>query len=261
MNDSLLWYNVPTWQDHGLAVPNFGNDPTTQNNNIYMLTQVVGRSMQQIMFHIDAAKYEPPSINTVTRLHKMCIRIRDILASRSVGTGTLKMESDHAKPAPEVFKVYPVPFFKVNNYWLKTYCHYALLALSDAMQMVENVDHFEISETFAYNFGKYFAKIYEQIAIELFQLDPEVVRAPGFTLSPEQLSGYDYNKWYTRSESIDTVPDFNDFRTEDGLKVLTDGIPVTLLPTLPNYPTNVQAAGTTPPTSGSNSSFASNPTV
>lgn len=258
MNDSIYWYNVPTWAEYGLAVPNFGNDISTQNNNIYMLTQTVGRAMQQIMFHVDAMKYEPPSINTITRIHKMCVRVRDVLAARSVSSGTPKMESDHAKPAPEVFKVYPVPFFKVNNSWLKTYCQYALIALSDAMQMVENVDHFDISEVFAVRFGQYFNRIYEQIAIELFQLPVADVRVAGFTLTDDHLKAYDPYKWFTRSESIDTVPSFTSMKTEDGLKVLTDGIAVTQLPALGPWPNSGVANGQQPVAQTSGSSFNTN---
>ena len=67
----------------------------------------------------------PPSINTQTRIHKRCTRARSILAvraimaSRAVPANILNMETAHALPAPEEFLVYPTPYFKVRNQWLK----------------------------------------------------------------------------------------------------------------------------------------------
>ena len=44
--DAFLWYNVPPWGKYGLAVPNFGDDATSQNDTIRYLTDVVGRNLQ-----------------------------------------------------------------------------------------------------------------------------------------------------------------------------------------------------------------------
>jgi len=59
---------------------------------------------------------------------------------------------------------------------------------------------------------------------------------PDFTLTEAQLAAYDPSKWFTSTELIDTVPDLQTWPTEDRLKVLTDGIPISHLPQLGPYP-------------------------
>ena len=90
-NDAFRWYNVGAWSNYGLAVPNFSNDTQSQNDTIRYLTDVVGRNLQAILWHPDARLRTPPSINTLTRIHKLCTRARSILASRAVPAATLNM--------------------------------------------------------------------------------------------------------------------------------------------------------------------------
>ncbi len=73
-NDAFLWYNVSNWGKYGLAVPYFSNDTQSQNDTIRYLTDVVGRNLQAILWHPDARLRTPPSINTLTRIHKLCTR-------------------------------------------------------------------------------------------------------------------------------------------------------------------------------------------
>jgi len=121
-SDATLWYNVGDWAPLGLAVPNWSDDTESKNGNIRYLLDVMGRNLQAVMFHDDALLRTPPSINTLTRIHKLCTRARDIMASRAVPENELDMESAHAEPAPEVHLVYPTPYFGVRNQWMKDYC-------------------------------------------------------------------------------------------------------------------------------------------
>lgn len=245
-NDAFLYYNVGDWAKYGLAVPNWSNDTQSQNDTIRYLTQVMGRNLQSIMLHTDARLSTPPSINTLTRIHKLCTRARSILSSRAVPAGTPNMESAHAIPAPEVFLVFPTPYFKTRNQWLKQYCGLILLALTEAMQHQENAKPLEISEAFAGLVGQYIQRVYRLMAIELFRVPMETASAGDFTLSPEQLAAYNPSEWFTSTEMIDTVPSLIDWPTEDMLFPLTEGIPITQLPVLGPYPStvNTSASGT-----------------
>ena len=100
-NDAFLYYNVPPWSPLGLAVPNWGNDEQSQNETIRYLCDILGRNLQSLMFHDDARLRVPPSINTLTRIHKLCTRARSILVSRAVPANRENMESAHANPSPE----------------------------------------------------------------------------------------------------------------------------------------------------------------
>lgn len=248
-NDAFLWYGVGDWANLGLAVPNFGNDRTTQNSTILQLTQLVGRNLQAVMFHADSRLRTPPSINTLTRVHKLCTRVRSILAGRQVPSGTLNMEPAHANPAAEEFLVFPTPYFKVRNSWLKEYAGLTLTALTEAFQHQENARPIEISTAFAGQVGQYFQRIYRLMAVELFRIPSVEAEKPDFTITDEQLRAYDPTKWFTQTELIDTVPREGEVPTEDDLEPLTNGIPVSQLPILGRWPSG-PISGATPAVSG-----------
>ena len=235
-SDALLWYNVGDWADYGLAVPNFGDDGKTQNVQIQDLTAVIGRNMQAVMLHADARLRTPPSINTVARLHALCVRARTVLAGRAKPSNVPNMEVKHALPAPEDFLVFPVPYFKVRNPWLKRWCQLALLSLTEAYQHTENAKSLEISDTFRADIGQFFDRIYQNMAVELFSVGRDEAAAPGFTLGQEHFAAYAPEKLVTSTEMIDTVPNLSDWLTEDSARILTDGIPTSNLPELPNWP-------------------------
>lgn len=235
-NDAFLWYNAGDWADYGLAVPNHSNDNTSQNDTIRYLTDVMGRNLQAIMWHPDARLRTPPSVNTLTRIHKLCTRARSILSGRAVPSGTPNMEAAHALPAPEEFLVYPTPYFKVRNQWMKQYAGLILLTLTESMQHQENARPLEISEAFAGLVGQYIQRIYRLMATELFRVPLETAAKPDFTLTDEHLRSYDPSAWFTSTEMIDTVPPTSRIPTEDDLVVLTDGIPISHLPLLGRWP-------------------------
>lgn len=244
--DQILWYNNGVWGEIGYAVGNFGNDPASLNANIHRLVDVAGRNLQAIMQHTDADLRTPPSINTLTRIHKLVIRARSILAGRGVPPAQPNMETKHVTPAPEVFLIYPCRYFRVRNPFLKEYAGLALIALSEAMQHTENAQAFEISTGFAGLVGQYFHRIYKLMATELFGVAIEEAEALDFTLSEEQLASYDPGQFFTSTEMIDTVPRFEMIPTEDDFDVLSRGIPATDLVNLTPYPaTNPYAGGKT----------------
>jgi len=250
--DQALWYNVGVWGELGYAVPNFGNDPSTLNSGIFYLVDVIGRNLQAIMHHPDVDLRTPPSINTLTRIHKLVVRSRTILGGRDVEPGEPDMESVHSSPAEQVFLIYPCPFFRVRNNWLKEYAGLILNCLAEAMQHTENRKPYEISTRFSGLLGQYLHRVYRLMATELFGIDPEAAKALDFTLTEADLVGYDPGKFFTQTEMVDTVPPLDQVPTEDDLKVLTDGIPATLLVGLSKWPSGDlptgQAPGQTSPT-------------
>lgn len=235
-NDALLWYSAADWAKYGLAVPNWSDDTSSQNGTIRYLVQVTGRNLQSIMWHSDARLTVPPSINTLVRIHKLCTRARSILAGRAVPSSTPNLEPKHAIPAPEQFLVYPTPYFKVRNMWMKEYCGLALTALTEAMQHQENAKPIEISMDFAGLFGQYIQRIYRTMSTELFRVPLADAEKPDFTLTDEQIKSYNPSKWFTSTEMIDKVPDLEEWPTEDDLSVLSAGIAVGHLPELGRWP-------------------------
>ena len=236
LTDATLWYNIGPWAEYGLALPNWGDDTHTQNATIAELVTLTGRNLQRIMFDDDARLTTPPSVNTLMRVHRLIVRARNIIGGRAVAPGVPMMESAHANPAPEVFKVHPTPLYLVRNPYLKRWAGFALMALTEMMQHTENVRPIEISTDFGGLIGQYFERIYRNMAVELLRIPKELAETPGFVLADENFAAYNPAEWHTSTEMIDTVAPHVSEPTEDTLKPLTDGIPVTSLGQLPHWP-------------------------
>ncbi len=234
--DAILFYNVGKFGEAGYAVPNWSDDIVSLNSNIHDFTNLVGRNLSNIMHHEDVDLRTPPSINTLKRIHRLYIRAGQILQARAVAPGTDNMENVHVSPSEEVFRVYPVPFFRVRNSFMKTWCRYILTMLSECFQHTENRKEVEISTAFAGMCGQYLIRVYTNMATELFGKTAEEARKPGFILTDADFAAYDPAKFFTSTEMSDTVPDFSLVFTEDQRRVITEGIAVTQLPDLGPWP-------------------------
>jgi hypothetical protein len=99
---------------------------------------------------------------------------------------------------------------------------------------------------------------------ELFRVPVADAKAPNFTLSEEQLKAYNPSAWFTSTELIDTVPSPLSIPTEDDLEVITNGIPISQLPTLTRWPSGPSStsgsAGSASSAAGSES-FAPRPAI
>ncbi|MEM8865626.1 MAG: hypothetical protein AAGF31_08810 [Planctomycetota bacterium] len=237
--DAVLWYNVGIFGEAGYAVPNWSNDLGSLNPQILDLVDLMGRNLFYMMHHEDVDLRIPPSINTCKRLHKLYLRASNILAGRAVPSGEDNMEVFHSRPAGEIFRVYPVPYFKVRNPHMRRWAGLVLLCLAEAMQHTENRKEMEISTAFAGQIHQYIKRAYTNMAIELFGVDRESALADGFMLQDDQLSGYDPGAFFTSTEMVDTVPRLDRVFTEDRLEHLAEGLPVTQLPELRPWPTNL----------------------
>lgn len=237
--DAVLWYNVETFGELGYGVPNPSDDPGSLNPQICDLVYLVGRNLFSIMHTEDVDLRVPPSINTVRKVHRLYVRVGNVLSGRAVPPGTNNMETQHVQPGGEIFRVFPVPYFKVRNHYLRRWATMVMMSLAEMMQHTENRKTIEISTAFAGQIGQYFTRIYSNMAVELFGKTAEEVRAPGFLLTEDDLKSYDPSKWFTSTELVDTVPPLNHVFTEDRLRILGEGINVTDLPELKPYPVNL----------------------
>lgn len=238
-SDAVLWYNVGEFGKAGYAVPNWSNDVGSLNPQILDWTYLVGRNLFHIMHHEDADLRIPPSINTVKRIHKLYLRAGNILAGRAVPPGENNMEVLHARPAGEVFRVFPVPYFLVRNQFMRRWAELILISLAEAMQHTENRKSLEISTAFAGQVGQYLKRVYTNMAVELFGRTRAEASADGFALSDADFAAYNPGNFFTQTEMVDTVPRLDRVFTEDRLEVLAEGIAVTELPELHPWPTNL----------------------
>lgn len=237
-SDALLWFNVGEFGRAGYAVPNCGSNPVSLNMQIPQLVDLFGQELFTICHHEDAQLKVPPSINTLMRVHKLYNRAVQILAGRAIAPSKLNMEPDHVQPAGEVFKVYPHPYFSLRNPFLKRWAYLVDIAISEAMQHTENRKAIEISTDFAGQIGQYFARLYQNMAIELFNKTQDQVSDPAFRLVDSDFQSYNPSAFFTTTETTDTVAPFGFVFTETMLAPLASGILVTDLPDLQPYPGN-----------------------
>lgn len=97
-NDRVLLYDVEPWAGLGFGVPNFGENVGTLSMPIHGLVDEIGRNQLFIMTHIDATRWQPPSINTVKRMCKMLMRINSVLSSRQEVYSRDRLEPGHSSP-------------------------------------------------------------------------------------------------------------------------------------------------------------------
>lgn len=239
-SDAVLWYNVGEFGKAGYAVPNWSNDIGTLNPTIAELVSLAGLNLFNITHHEDADLRTPPSINTCKRVHKLYLRLASILAGRAIPPGQDNLETDHVRPAGEIFLVYPCPYFNVRNRFIKQWSTWVLMMIAEMMQHTENRREIEISTGFAGDVGQYLKRVYTNMAIELFQKDKATAEAPGFALSDADFAAYNPAEFFTSTEMTDTVPRLDRVFTEDKLEILRQGIPVTQLPaTVVPWPVNL----------------------
>lgn len=235
-SDTVRWYNVGKFGEAGYAVPAWGDDISTLNPNIAELTDLIGQNLFALMHQEDVDMKTPPSVNSLRAIHQLYVRAGQILTSRAVPPGQTEFRTTHVSPAATVFKVYPIPFFNVRNPHLKRWAGFTLMLLSEMFQHTENRKTMEITTTFAGDVGAYLTRIYRNMSAELFGKLAVDLDKPGFLLTDADFTSYNPAKWSTRTELVDTVPDFATVFTEDQVRVLRAGIPVTMLPQLPTWP-------------------------
>lgn len=237
--DGVLWYNVGIFGQLGYGCPNFSNDAGSLNPSILDYVELVGQNLFLVLHHEDADLRTPPSINTLQRVHRLYVRASQILGGRAVPPGKPNMETKHVQPGGEFFRVYPVPYFKLRNTYLRRWAGLVMMSLAEAMQHTENRKTIEISTDFAGLVGQYLTRIYRNMAIELFGKSVEQVEVPAFLLTDADFAGYNPSQFFTSTELVDTVAPLGNVFTEDNLEQLRGGLLTCDLPPLTPYPTNL----------------------
>lgn len=279
LSDKPRWYNNGIFGEMGFAVPWWGNNPTTVNEQIAKFVNVIGLNVLGIMSMPDARMSRPPQRECLNSVAKMIYRGRDVLASRMVRFNQERtFQAGHVTPQPQAFLIHPAPYFTVKNEWLKEYGGIALMMMSEAMQHTNNDHPTEITEEFAFRMGEFLQRILVFIATELLDVGKEAATDPAFVIPDESWQNYNPLKKITVFESLDTPTRTDHLPTEDDLQLLVKGIPTvqfnmahiqnwplgpTELPTS-NIATGAAAEGGEGTAAGtgtasSGSSFASNP--
>ncbi len=250
--DRILWYNPATWAAAGYAVPNWANNETTNNAGIADLVDAIGLNLSAALRTPQAYMRKPPDIGVLKAVHTMIIRAREIVGYRAVPPDKARFGGIHVMPAPQIFRVYPVPYFTIQNRWLKEWAMLALSCLSELMQNSENVESFDFSTNLGGMVGGYLQRIYSRMGVELLKIPAEKMDAK-YVISDADWATYDPGKWFAPTEMIDVVPNLPAIPTEIQLGELARGIPVSHLASIGIWPegaAETQAAATTTAAAG-----------
>jgi hypothetical protein len=239
--DSVLWYNVGIYGEIGYAVPNPSNDIGSLNPTMLTFTNSIGKGLFYMMHHEDIDLSTPPTFNTMLRVHQFIKYTRQLVASRTQPENEPAFEVEHVTPAGEIFRVWPIPYFRVRNETMRRWAGYTMYLLAELYQNSENRRTMVVFDKVGERIGGYLGRIYYEMATEFFNKTPEEARAPGFLLTPEDFANYNPSALRPDWEAIDPVPALDNVFTEDRKAALSAGIPLHELPKLEPYPSNLLA--------------------
>lgn len=240
-SDQVLLYDCDPWNKLGFGVPAFGSENVgTLNRSIHGLADEIGRNQLFVMTHVDAMRLQPPSRNTVERLGKMINRVQSILVARQKDYPEIRLEEGHARPAPLIWTVHPVPYFRaslVRNKWLAEYNDLVMIALTNIYQHSDNNLALTITATMAKDVWQYFREIKIRMGSELLALKVEELKKDEFQFGEAHYAQYHPDSAVVNIEALDKPGPIFNLPTEKDLYELLQGIPATiLLPFLKQYP-------------------------
>jgi len=242
--DQVLIYNVEPWAELGFGVPNFGDNPFTQNAPLHGLADEIGVVQLYVMTHVDAMRRQYVSRNTVERLGKILNRIQAVLLNRAKAANATRLEGGHGVPSATPWQIHPVPYFAgpiVNNRWLREYNNLTMIALTNIYQHSDNNLELTITTELASDIWSYFREVRSLLAGELLGLSPDVYDNDAFRFTADHYNAYAPQDHIVRIESLDDPGKVRERFTEDDLQGFLRGIPANLiLPNLARFPVTQQ---------------------
>ncbi len=226
--DEILWYDNGKFGNAGYAIPNPGGKTWTNNSVIFQIVQLVGRNLFELTHREDVKFYGAPHKQFWFDLHQLIItarkRLNDRLRAPNDGNGLTTM---HVTPVPQVFMVYPVPYFgeRIRQPDVREYTQLSLMALSEMMQHSDNDKATYVTPQFAGTVGKYLQEILALFATKYFGYARADAYAPDFTLKDSDFTGYDPSKVMTSVEMTEERPPVQWWPTENDLSQIR-GLPI-----------------------------------
>jgi len=240
-SDQVLLYDCDPWNKLGFGVPAFGAENVgTLNRSVHGLADEIGRNQLYVMTHVDAMRLQPPSRNTVERLGKMINRVQSILVARQKDYPEIRLEEGHARPAPLIWTIHPVPYFRaslVRNKWLAEYNDLVMISLTNIYQHSDNNLALTITASMAKDIWQYFREIKIRLGSELLGLKVDDLAKDEFVFDAPHYDNYRPDKVVVNIEPLDKPGPIFNLPTEKDLYELLQGIPATtILPLLKQYP-------------------------
>lgn len=218
--DEILWYDNGKWGEAGYAIPNPSGKTWTNNSVIFQLHSLIGRNLFELT-HRDSVKfYAAPHKQFWFDLHQLIITARKRINDRTrADNDSNGLNAVHATPAPQVFLVYPVPFFgeRIRQADIREYTQLTLMLLSEIMQHSNNDLTTYITQSFAGVCGKYLQEILALFATKYFGKKRAEAYAADFALVDKDFQDYDPSSVMTSVEMTEERPPLQWWPTENDL--------------------------------------------
>lgn len=223
--DEPLWFDNGRWGEAGYAVPNPAGKTWTNNPVIFGLHTAIGRTMFELMHRQEAKFFAAPHKQFFWDLHQMVVTARKRLADRMIAPNTDNaFVPKHVNPVPQVFLVYPVPFFggRIRQLDIREYCSIALMLLSEMMQHSDNERTSYISREFAATMGGYLRELMILMGTKYFGYTREEASADNFVIADDRFSSYDPAKVLFSVEMTEERQPLQWWPTENDLSLIRE---------------------------------------
>jgi hypothetical protein len=149
-----VWYTPAgtVWSAMGCAVPQAGRYIQTNNNVIFEAVNEMGKALFEILWKYRDRKVDrSPQRQCLLDVYNMLIDCRKRLANNAVAPNEQPILPAKFTSTPQMFLVYPVPFFGplgCVNVWLHRLAEMVMAAVTEAMQHVDNDLAFHTTKDF-----------------------------------------------------------------------------------------------------------------
>ena len=226
--DEILWYDNGKWGSAGYAIPNPSGKTWTNNTVIYQIFTLIGRVMFDLCHREDVKFFRAPHKQFWFELHQMIVTARKRLNDRMRAPNDSNgFTPQHVTPTPQIFTVYPVPFFgeRVRQPDIREYIGLALMGLSEMMQHSDNDHTTYVTPEFCGQIGKYLQEILALFSTKYFGKTREEAYKPDFALVDADFQAYDPSKVMTSVEMSEERPPIQWWPTENDLSQIR-GLPI-----------------------------------
>ncbi len=192
-SDEPLWYANGKWGDCGYAIPNPGGKTSTNNIDVFTLHELIGRNMFELC-HREAVKfYTPPHKQYWWDLSQMLqVGIKRVADGMIAPNADYVLEAVHANPTPQVFLVFPIPYFqeRIRQPDIKRIAGRMLQLLTEIMQHSDAERQGYFTNSFAGMVTDYLKESLAWIATKYFGYERLQVHEPGFRIADERFTNY-----------------------------------------------------------------------
>lgn len=226
--DEILWYDNGRWGNAGYGLPNPGGKTWTNNSVIASLFDMFGRNMFELAHREDVKFYAPPHKQFWYDLHQLIVTARKRLNDQTrLPNDNNGLEVKHATPNPQIFNVFPLPYFgeRVRQLDIRGYIRIGLMMLSEIMQHSDNEHPTYITPAFSALISKYLQEILAQMAMKYFGKTRAQAYDPAFVLADADFVAYDPTKVLTSVELTEERPPVQWWPTENDLSQIR-GLPI-----------------------------------